>query len=84
MAIFLITVMALIVATIVQLQESSGEMEALDVLSTRAFYAAESGAQAGACTGVEGRSRRMWCGHACGQSPIRGGWFAGLLQNCQL
>jgi MSHA biogenesis protein MshP len=47
MAIFLITVMALIVATIVQLQESSGEMEALDVLSTRAFYAAESGAQAG-------------------------------------
>ena len=47
MAIFLITVMVLIVATIVQLQESSGEMEALDVLSTRAFYAAESGAEAG-------------------------------------
>lgn len=47
MAIFLITVMALIVTTIAQLQESSGEMEALDILSIRAFYAAESGAQAG-------------------------------------
>jgi len=47
MAIFLITVMALIVTTIAQLQQSSGEMEALDILSTRAFYAAESGAQAG-------------------------------------
>jgi len=46
MAIFLITVMALIVTTITQLQQSSGEMEALDILSTRAFYAAESGAQA--------------------------------------
>ena len=47
MAIFLITVMALIVTTIAQLQQSSGEMEALDILSTRAFYAAESGAQIG-------------------------------------
>jgi len=45
MAIFLITVMALIVATIAQLQQSTGEAEALDILSTRAYYAAESGAQ---------------------------------------
>ena len=45
MAIFLITVMALIVTTMAQLQQSSGEMEALDILSTRAFYAAESGAE---------------------------------------
>ncbi|MDX1588761.1 MAG: hypothetical protein R3296_07460 [Oleiphilaceae bacterium] len=45
LAIFLITVMALIVATIAQLQQTSGETAALDILSGRAFYAAESGAQ---------------------------------------
>lgn len=45
MAIFLITVMALIVATIAQLQQSTGEAESLDIQSTRAYYAAESGAQ---------------------------------------
>lgn len=45
MAIFLITVMALVVVTIAQLQETTGEMESLDIQSTRAFYAAESGAQ---------------------------------------
>ncbi|TVP57684.1 MAG: hypothetical protein EA349_06040 [Halomonadaceae bacterium] len=45
MAIFLITVMALLVTTIAQLQQTSGETAALDILSTRAFYAAESGAQ---------------------------------------
>lgn len=45
MAIFLITVMALIVTTITQLQQSGGESDALDILSTRAFYSAESGAQ---------------------------------------
>ena len=45
MAIFLITVMALVVVTIAQLQETTGEMESLDIQSARAFYAAESGAQ---------------------------------------
>jgi len=45
MAIFLITVMALIVSTIAQLQQTTGEAEALDIQSTRAYYAAESGAQ---------------------------------------
>jgi len=45
MAIFLITVMALIVTTITQLQQSTSEMETLDIQSVRAFYAAESGAQ---------------------------------------
>lgn len=45
LAIFLITVMALIVVTLAQLQQTTGEMESLDVQSVRAFYAAESGAQ---------------------------------------
>ena len=45
LAIFLITVMALIVVTIAQLQQTTGEAEASDILSTRAYYAAESGAQ---------------------------------------
>lgn len=45
MAIFLITVMALIVTTITQLQQGTAEMESLDIQSVRAFYAAESGAQ---------------------------------------
>ena len=45
LAIFLITVMALITVTIAQLQQTTGEMESLDIQSTRAYYAAESGAQ---------------------------------------
>ena len=45
LAIFLITVMTLIVVTIAQLQQATGEMESLDIQSSRAFYAAESGAQ---------------------------------------
>lgn len=53
-AIFLITVMALIVTTIVQLQQTTGESEVLDILSTRAFYAAESGAQLAMTQALEG------------------------------
>lgn len=45
LAIFLITVMALIAVTLAQLQQTTGEMEAQDIQSGRAFYAAESGAQ---------------------------------------
>ena len=45
LAIFLITVMALIATTLAQLQQTTGEMEAQDIQSGRAFYAAESGAQ---------------------------------------
>ena len=62
MAIFLITVMVLIVTTIVQLQESAGEMEALDVLSTRAFYAAESGAEAGLSQALRNEDETASCG----------------------
>ena len=46
LAIFIITVLALIVVTITQLQQGTAEMEIQDIQSTRAFYAAESGAQA--------------------------------------
>ena len=45
LAIFLITVLALITVTITQLQQSTGEMEALDTQSSRAYYAAQSGIQ---------------------------------------
>lgn len=54
LAIFLITVMALIVATIAQLQQTTGEAEASDILSARAYYAAESGAQLAMTLQAEG------------------------------
>ncbi|UZE95776.1 hypothetical protein [Alkalimarinus alittae] len=44
-ALFVITVLALIVVAITDLEESSGVSFSLDVNSMRAFYAAESGAQ---------------------------------------
>lgn len=47
-ALFIITVLALIVFGMAQLQESSGQSISLQIQSQRAFYAAESGAQIGA------------------------------------
>ena len=44
-ALFVITVLALIVVALTDLEESSGISFSLDVNSMRAFYAAESGAQ---------------------------------------
>lgn len=46
-AIFIITVLALLVAGMAQLQESSGQSVSLQIQSQRAFFAAESGAQVG-------------------------------------
>jgi MSHA biogenesis protein MshP len=46
-ALFIITVLALIVLGMAQLQESSGQSISLQIQSQRAFYAAESGAQVG-------------------------------------
>ncbi|RCW66570.1 MSHA biogenesis protein MshP [Marinobacter nauticus] len=46
-AIFVITVLALLVISMGQLQESSGKSVSLQIQSQRAFFAAESGAQAG-------------------------------------
>jgi len=59
-AIFIITVLALLVYGMAQLQESSGKSVSLQIQSQRAFFAAESGAQlavtealdSGSCTGV--------------------------------
>ena len=44
-ALFVITVLALIVVALTDLEESSGVSFSLDINSMRAFYAAESGAQ---------------------------------------
>ena len=44
-AIFIITVLSLIVLSMSQLQESSGKAISLQIQSQRAFFAAESGAQ---------------------------------------
>lgn len=46
-AIFIITVLALLVFGMAQLQQSSGEAVSLQIQSQRAFFAAESGAQVG-------------------------------------
>lgn len=46
-AIFVITVLTLLVLGMTQLQESSGASVSLQIQSQRAFFAAESGAQAG-------------------------------------
>ncbi|MCR8916421.1 hypothetical protein FDP08_19865 [Marinobacter panjinensis] len=46
-ALFIITVLALLVLGMAQLQESSSESVSLQIQSQRAFFAAESGAQAG-------------------------------------
>lgn len=44
-ALFIITVLALLVIGMAQLQQASGESVSLQIQSQRAFYAAESGAQ---------------------------------------
>lgn len=44
-ALFIITVLALLVIGMAQLQQSSGESVSLQIQSQRAFFAAESGAQ---------------------------------------
>ena len=45
MALFVITILALITVALTDLEQSSGVSFSLDVNSMRAFYAAESGAQ---------------------------------------
>tara|TARA_B100002003_G_scaffold40594_1_gene36218 strand:+ start:4960 stop:5370 length:411 start_codon:yes stop_codon:yes gene_type:complete len=59
-ALFIITILALLVIGMAQLQESSGQAVSLQIQSQRAFFAAESGAQvavrdvleAGSCSAV--------------------------------
>lgn len=53
-ALFVITVLALLVAVMAQLQQSSGEAVSLQVQSQRALFAAESGAQVAVREVLEG------------------------------
>lgn len=55
-AIFIITVLALIVIGMAQLQESSGQAVSLQIQSQRAFLAADSGAQVGVAQVLDGAS----------------------------
>lgn len=55
-ALFIITVLALLVAGMAQLQQSSGESISLQIQSQRAFFAAESGAQVAVRDVLEGGS----------------------------
>lgn len=73
-AIFVITVLALIVIGMSQLQQSSGDAVSLQIQSQRAFYAAESGAQIAV--------RKVLDADDCGaiSSPINFG--AGALSAC--
>ena len=73
-AIFIITVLALIVIGMAQLQQSSGDAVSLQIQSQRAFYAAESGAQIAV--------RKVLEADSCGaiSSPLIFG--AGALSDC--
>lgn len=53
-ALFIITVLSLLVAGMAQLQESSGRSIGQQILSQRAFYAAESGAQVAVAQVLDG------------------------------
>lgn len=55
-ALFIITVLALLVVGMAQLQESSGQAVSLQIQSQRAFFAAESGAQVAVRDVLEGGS----------------------------
>ncbi|AOY88873.1 hypothetical protein BKP64_12225 [Marinobacter salinus] len=55
-ALFIITVLSLLVAGMAQLQQASGESVSLQIQSQRAFFAAESGAQVGVRDVLEGGS----------------------------
>jgi MSHA biogenesis protein MshP len=55
-ALFIITVLALLVIGMSQLQQASGESVSLQIQSQKAFFAAESGAQVGVRDVLEGSS----------------------------
>ncbi|MDK9559604.1 hypothetical protein QQF73_18355 [Marinobacter sp. M216] len=54
MALFVITVLALLVAVMAQLQQGGAEAVSLQIQSQRALFAAESGAQVGVREALEG------------------------------
>lgn len=76
-ALFVITVLALLVVGMAQLQQASGQSVSLQIQSQRAFHAAESGAQlavaevlnSGACTAV--RSEQVYTVGALSECKAR-------------
>ena len=67
-ALFIITVLALIVTSMAQQQESTGAAVSQQILSQRAFYAAESGAQAAVTEALYGSG----CGSVPGSLSFTG------------
>lgn len=74
LALFVITVLALIVAGMAQLQQSTAGAVSLQVQSQRAFYAAESGVQVGVYNVLNNNS----CASAGGALDFNNG----ALSNC--
>lgn len=74
-ALFIITVLALLVAGMAQLQESSAGAVSLQIQSQRAFFAAESGAQAGVA--------EVLAGGACGSVNSPKTFSVSGLSGCQ-
>jgi MSHA biogenesis protein MshP len=74
-AIFIITVLALIVTSMAQQQEATGAAVSQQILSQRAFYAAESGAQAAVTEALHGPS-------GCGSVPASLSFTQAGLANC--
>lgn len=73
-ALFIITVLALLVLGMSQLQQSSGFSVSLQIQSQRAFYAAESGAQIAVRNVLEAAS--------CGAVPGSIDFGVGALASC--
>ncbi|WP_312846324.1 hypothetical protein [Marinobacter arenosus] len=73
MALFVITVLALLVAVMAQLQQVSGEAVSLQIQSQRALFAAESGAQVAVREVLEGSS----CGAVSSPKPFTVSGLAG-------
>ena len=73
-ALFIITVLALVVTSMAQQQESSGASVSQQILSQRAFYAAESGAQVAVAEALSGSS--------CGSVSSSITFSNGGLSNC--
>ena len=84
LAIFLITVMALIVVTLAQLQQTTGEMESLDIQSGRAFYAAESGAQLALTQIMPKDPAQPIDTAACGDDLYQQTFSEGSLSGCEV
>ena len=72
-ALFIITVLALIVASMAQQQESAGASVGQQILSQRAFYAAESGAQVAVNEALSGGS----CGSVSSTVSFSSGGLSG-------